>query len=119
MEQRIIFVYKTGNKRKNIQSSDYIGDKGSDSKCLQTRGPSEDTELLLASHILNEPNNVLYGNEDKHDLDIIFSNMSDCRKKCEPTNADILAYLEKINGRLGNVERSLGSLTVLEKNNKQ
>lgn len=41
--------------------------------------------------------------------------MSDGRGECEPTNADILAYLEKINGHLGNVERSLGSLTVLEK----
>ncbi|XP_060566203.1 uncharacterized protein LOC132725137 [Ruditapes philippinarum] len=43
------------------------------------------------------------------------SNEATGRPKEGPTNADILAYLEKNNGRIGDVEKRLDSLSVLEK----
>ena len=70
---------------------------------------------LTVSGILNKTNSVLYRNDDTYDVESVFvgfvgSNMSRegaCQLNEGPTNADILAYLEKINNRIGNVEKRL------------
>lgn len=109
------------SKRKERNSSD-DSDSVNKSKAFKPRGPSEEQNVLV-SDILSQANSVLY--DENADTEIntsvflayLFDNKipNDMAEGKEPSNKDLMIYLQGINKRLDAFEVKLGVIEELDK----
>lgn len=106
-----------GNKKRKKRGSS--GEQNLDTcKQSKTRGPSGGKDPNVSvSEILGQANSILYGCEDTNDS--VFeacpsssvSNMApESNEIKDPTNADIIDYLKRIDAKLGSVENRISTI---------